>query len=779
MLQPIDVSTGYRSAVEALQRGDAGRARLLCQNVLRVEPAHADTLRLSGLIACQAGAYEEGIAFFRRSLAVNPRQAAAHANIGGALVMLNRPAEAIGHCDTALRLAPDLGEAHYSRGCALQALERYAEAAADFDQTLRVTPRHVPALINRGNALHKLGLLPDALASFEHALALEPDNAGAAYNHGNVLRDMGRFEAALASYDRALARNFKSAELLNNRGNALRKLGLTAAALSAYEESLRLQPEALEPLNNRGLMLLELGRPEEALDCFDAILRRRPGFPVALDNRASALRMQDRHEETLDAYATLARAAPDFKGVALNLHFARATCCDWSQHAQGVAAVLDSVRRDSPANPFPLLSVSADADLQRRCARAFALAEGWHEGRAQQGGAHQASVREGGVAFATQARYAPERIKIAYVSADFRQHAVSVLLAGVLERHDRQRFEIIGIALQPEDHSVFGQRVRHAFDQYIDVTHLSDREAAALMRDRQIDIAVDLMGYTRWCRPGIFASRPARAQVNYLGFPGGMGVPFMDYIIADEFLIPPHTAHLYDEQIVYLPDCFQPNDDQRVRATAPLRREVGLPEEGLTFCCFNNAYKFTPQLFDIWMRLLHQTQGSVLWLAVGNPAARENLRREAAGRGVDPERLVLASWLPYAEHLGRLQLADLYLDTLPFNGGTTVSDALWAGVPVVTCAGEAFASRMAGSLLRAAGIPELVTDTLQDYERLALELSRQPERLREFRQRLQSGRDTSRLFDTARYCRNLESAYVAMQARSAPGEALSPILVGA
>jgi predicted O-linked N-acetylglucosamine transferase (SPINDLY family) len=298
------------------------------------------------------------------------------------------------------------------------------------------------------------------------------------------------------------------------------------------------------------------------------------------------------------------------------------------------------------------------------------------------------------------------------------------------------------------------------------------------MRERQIDIAVDLMGYTRWCRPGIFASRPARVQVNYLGFPGGMGVPFMDYLIADEFLIPPRNTHLYDEQIVYLPDCFQPNDSRRVGASVPLRREVGLPERGLVFCCFNNSYKISPPLFDIWMRLLDQTPGSVLWMAVGNPAARENLRREAAGRGVAPDRLVLAPWLPYAEHLGRLQLADLFLDTLPFNGGTTASDALWAGVPVVTCAGEAFASRMAGSLLRAAGMPELIADTLQDYEGLALELSRDLERLRGLRERLRSGRETSPLFDTARYCRHLESAYVAMHARSARGEMPSPIVIG-
>jgi predicted O-linked N-acetylglucosamine transferase (SPINDLY family) len=768
MLQPLDVPTGYRYAVEALKRGDPARARLLCQSILRVDPAHADTLRLAGLIACQFGGYEEGIAFFEQSLAVNPRQPAAHAHIGGALVMLRRPAEAISHCDTALRLAPDFGEAHYSRGCAFQALERHAEAAADFDQTLRVSPRHVSALINRGNALHKLGLLAEALASFECALSLEPDNAGAAYNQGNVLRDMGRFDAALTSYDRALARNFKSAELLNNRGNALRKLGRIADALTAYEEALRLQPEALEPLNNRGLMLLDLGRPKEALECFDAILGRKPGFTVALDNRASALRMQDRHEETLQAYAELARLAPDFKGVALNLHFARAACCDWSHFAQDVAAVIDSVGKDRPANPFPLLAVSADAALQRRCARAFASAEGWREG----------GVSSDTHATDTQANGANERIKVAYVSADFRQHAVSVLLAGVLEQHDRGRFEIIGIALQPEDHSAFGQRVRHAFDQYVDVTHVSDREVAALMRERQIDIAVDLMGYTRWCRPGIFASRPARAQVNYLGYPGGMGVPFMDYVIADEFLIPPRTAHLYDEQIVYLPDCFQPNDDQRVRAPAPLRSEAGLPKEGLVFCCFNNSYKITPPLFDIWMRLLDRTPGSVLWMAVGNPAARENLRREAAGRGVDPERLVLTEWRPYAEHLGRLQLADLFLDTLPFNGGTTASDALWAGVPVVTCAGEAFASRMAGSLLRAAGIPELVTDTLQNYEQLALDLSRDPDRLRGLRERLQSGRETAPLFDTARYCRNLESAYVAMHTRAGRGERRSPIVVG-
>jgi protein O-GlcNAc transferase len=751
----MDASVSFKTAIEALQRGDLTQARSICEGALQLEPGRGDLWHLSGLIACQSGAYEQAIGRFERSLAANPRQAVVYANLGGALVMLQRSAEAIAHCERALALQPGFLDAHYSRGCAFLALGRHREAVADFDRVLQAAPAHVPALMNRGNALHRLGSLPEALAGFDRVLALKPGDAGALYNRGNALRDLGRYEEALDSYERVLALGARSADLDNNRGNVLRRLRRYGAALDAYQASLQLKPGALEPLNNCGLMLLEMGRIREALACFDQALLQEPHFPPALDGRASALQRDLRFAEAARAYAALARAQPDFKGVALNVHFARAMCCDWSEFAPQIAAAMDSVRHGIASNPFSLLAASDDAELQRRGAHRFADAEGWLAGGAPP---RSARARPG------------ERIKLAYVSADFRQHPVPILLAGVLERHDRRHFEVIGVSLRAQDDSALGARVRAAFDQWIDVTRMSDGEAVARLRDAGVDIAVDLMGFTGGSRPGIFAARCAPAQVNYLGYPGGMGVPFIDYIIADDFVIPRSAVDRYAERPVYLPDCFQPNDDRRARTAAPSRAEAGLPAEGLVLCSFNNSYKFNPPMFDIWMRLLHAVPGSVLWLAVDDTAARENLCRAAVSRGVDAQRLVLAPRMAYEQHLGRLKLADLFLDTLPFNAGTTASDALWAGVPVLTCSGEAFASRMAGSLLRAVGLPELITHSPQDYERLALQLCRDPQRLRQLHDHLETARERTALFDTARYCRKLEAAYTAMHAAALRGE---------
>jgi protein O-GlcNAc transferase len=746
----------------ALRSGDTARAQALCDALLAVNPAHAEALRLSGLLACEAGGYERALSFFSRSLESDPQQAVTHANVGAALLMLGRTREALMHCDRALTLQPGCAEAHYSRGCALAQLGRAAEAIAAFDAALAAMPRMLPALINRGNVLHGLARLEAALESFERALRLDPADPGALYNRGNVLKDLGRLEEALESYDRVLAQNRRSVELLNNRGNVLRELGRRGAALEAYEQALQLQPDAVEPLNNRGTVLLDLGRVREALACFERVLRLKPDFAVALDNYATALRIDARPEEAARTYAELLRVAPQFKGVRTNLHHARALCCDWSGHAASVAAVVESMRAGAPGNPLLQLAVSDDVALQRRSAAAFAAAEGWSAARAP--------LWRG-------ERYGHERLRLAYVSADLCEHPVSYLLAGVLEQHDRGRFETIAVALRPAQPSPFGERVRRAFDRFIDVSSMSDPEIATLLRGLEVDIAVDLMGYTHHGRPGVLARRPAPLQVNYLGYPGGMGVPFIDYLIADRFVIPPATAAGYQEQIVFLPECFQPNDDLREIAGVPPREAAGLPAQGLVLCSFNNSYKLNPTMFGIWMRVLRAVPGSVLWLAPDSPTAADNLRREAAQRGVDPQRLVLGRRLPYAEHLARLAHADLFLDTLPFNAGTTASDALWAGVPVLTCAGEAFAARMAASLLKAAGLPELITYNLEDYERVALDLALRPERLAALRARLAADRGSCALFATARYCRHLEAAYAAMQARHERGEPAAPLLI--
>jgi protein O-GlcNAc transferase len=368
-------------------------------------------------------------------------------------------------------------------------------------------------------------------------------------------------------------------------------------------------------------------------------------------------------------------------------------------------------------------------------------------------------------------RYAHDKIRVAYLSGDFREHPVAQVMAGMFEGHDRARFETTALSFGPNTGDHLRLRLVKAFDRFIDVEQMADHDVAVLVRELEVDIAVDLQGFTYGSRPGIFAARPAPAQVSHFGYAGTMSTPIIDYLIADHTVVPDEQRPFYTEKICRLPDCYWPNDaTRRIADETPIRTAAGLPEAGFVFCSFNNNHKIAPDIFDIWMRLLREVVGSVLWLLAGNPAAVTNLRREAASRGVEPERLIFAARADPADHLGRHRLADLMLDNLPFNAHTTTVDALWAGLPVVTCLGDAFAARVAGSMLRAVGLPELVTDNLADYEALALGLARDPGRLAAVKAKLATNRLSYPLFDTARFTRHIERAYETMRERTLRGE---------
>jgi predicted O-linked N-acetylglucosamine transferase (SPINDLY family) len=359
--------------------------------------------------------------------------------------------------------------------------------------------------------------------------------------------------------------------------------------------------------------------------------------------------------------------------------------------------------------------------------------------------------------------YAHDRLRVAYLSADFNEHPTAYLTAGLFEQHDTSRFEITALSFGQNDNSPARRRLEAAFEHFIDVGGNSDQEIAALMRRTEIDIAVDLMGFTKDHRLGVLARRAAPIQVNYLGYPGTTGAPYMDYILADATVIPEDHDAFYAERVVRIPGTYQINDNRRaIGQRTPTREECGLPQNAFVFCCFNNPQKITPEIFDIWMRLLQATEGSVLWLITGIAKAAANLRLEAEKRGVAPERLIFAPKASVADHLARHRLADLCLDTLPYNAHTTASDALWAGLPVLTCLGETFAGRVAASLLKAIGLDALITRTLAEYEALALRLARDPAYLAALKDTLNRNRDTSLLFDTQGATRHIEAAYQTM-----------------
>jgi protein O-GlcNAc transferase len=717
-------ASAYQQAVSLVRQGQLQRAEALCREILRAQPDHGDALLLCGVIERQTGRPTDGIASFRSSIAANPASAIAHTLLGDALLDSSLPQEAL-HS--------------YERG-------------------LRIDPELIPALFGRGNALMDLGRAADALARYEELLRLQPDNPEVLLNRAGALLHLFRYEEALAAYERAVTLSPALPQVHIGRGNALYELRRFPEAELAYDEAGRLDSGNAAVAYHLGKLHLENGRALEALACFERALHRDADLAAALRLRADALQALQRPEEAAECLAELLKAQPDGEYAAGALLHAQQSCADWSiktalaSRESVIRAVRDGKRADSP---FSFLSVADEPAAQLQCAQTFI--------------SHRCPPEP---PLYTDARYRHERLRVAYVSPDFREHAVSYLFTGVVERHDRRRFETVGIALRPEEHGAFGGRVKRAFDHFIDVSGKSDRAVAELMRAFEIDIAVDLTGLTEGLRPQIFSHRPAPVQVQYLGYPGTMGASFIDYLLADTIVVPPGSAALYSEHIVYLPHCFQANDTQRkISAKAMARADTGLPHEGFVYCCFNNTYKLNPAMFDVWMRLLDQSPGSALWLLGMNHAARTNLRKEAAGRGVDPQRLVFADRAPYDEHLKRLGLADLFLDTLPFNAGATASDALWAGLPVLTCAGRSFAARMAGSLLHTAGLPELVTQNLQHYETMALNLAQQPEMLLTLRRRLQETRQASPLFDADLFRRHLETAYEEMWGRHDRGEA--------
>ena len=499
------------------------------------------------------------------------------------------------------------------------------------------------------------------------------------------------------------------------------------------------------------------------ISCYRPLVQD-PIFAGVLHNRGNALQSLGRHDDAAETFRLLLEVAPGFD-FALGLCFhSRRQGYDWRDFEHFTELIRTGIIAGRRVDrPFSFLSVADSAAQQSRCAQIYA---------AQLCPTAPAPLWR-------RERYDHQRIRVAYVSADFRDHVVARFMAPLYERHDRQRFEVTGVALAAQDDSDIIARNKASLDQFIDASASSDQDLARRLRDLEIDVAVDLTGFTQGCRPGVFA-RPV--QVNFLGFPASMGVPWMDYIVADDFVVPPASEHLYAEKIARLPHCFQPNDPRGLWAEespAQTRASVGLPDEGTVLCAFSNHYKLNPTIFAVWMRVLSAAPGSVLWLLGGSARAQQRLCQEAAGHGIAPERLIFAACVSYAQHLARLRLADLFLDTLPFNAGATASDALRAGVPLLTCTGESFAARMAGSLLRSIGMPEMITGTLAEYEGRATALAVDRALLQRLRQRLADNLGSAPLFDGAHYCRHLEAAYSHMLERAQRGEAPASFTVAA
>jgi protein O-GlcNAc transferase len=745
----------YGIVLKALGKRQEALAQF--DRAIRLNPKHAKAIVNRGATLNELGRSELAIAEFDKAIAADAASFEAYYNKGNALSALSRHADAHAAYARALAIQPGFPDAHNNLGRVLDELHRHEEALASYDKALALDPRHAGAHFNRGVALAALGRLDDAVAAYDRAIATQPNYAEAYNNRGGALRDLGRFEAALASYDKGAAARPNDSEGHCNRGNVLADLRRPGEAIAAYDRAIALKADYAEAHNNRGNVLKDLRRFDEAVASYDRAVAAKPDYAEAYSNRGNALREAKRLEEAIASYDKAIALNPALAFVRGELFHARMHACDWRRYRDDSTDLATRVLAgERVVSPFIALASFDSNRIQ------FEAGKTWVEANHTPAAARP-TMRQGALR---------DRIRVGYFSPDLRTHPMSFLMIGVFGAHDRARFETYAFSFDNPAGDALNARLRGVFDHFVDASKVSDDALAALAREYSLDIAVDLAGFTAGRRTGAFARRAAPIQASFLGFPGTMAAPFIDYIIADATVADEAPRPFFTEKIVSLPHSYYPTsygDEIFAASRSFSRAELNLPEDAFVFCCFNNNYKITPDVFDIWMRIMRRAERSVLWLFEDNPAAAANLRNEARARGVDDRRLIFAGRMPMAEHLKRLEVADLFLDTLPYNAHTTATDALWMGLPVLSRPGEAFAARVAASLLKAAGAPELIVDSEAAYEALAVELAASPDRLEAIKRKLVALRSTSALFDTAAYTRSLEAAYVAMQARQDAG----------
>ena len=741
-------------AIALQHQGRLDQAAASYRRALAQQPDYADAYGNLGLVLQDQGKLVEAMETYGRALAHRPTYAEAHHNLGTAFQEQGKPDEAIVSLAQALNHRPDLTEAHYHLGIALMAQGRLDKATLSLIRALLHRPDYAEALNNLGTAFQEQGKPDKAIIAFARALSIRPELAEADYNLGIALRAQGRLDDAALANRRALVHRPDYAEAHNNLGITLQEQGEPAAAAACYRRALTQVRDYAEAHNNLGIARQEQGKLDQAMTCYRRALVHRPDYARAYYNLGVAFQEQGKADAAVVFFERALIHRPDYAQALSYLVFQLMHLCDWRGLAKKQEQVLDVVRRrQGGITPFSLLVLPSGLADQLACATIFA-------------GKYRVPASN----LLSRTDPPGDRIRIGYLSSDYRDHATAYLIAELIERHDRHRFKISGYSLGPDSDGVMRRRLIAGFDRFVDLSGLPLRDAAERIHRNGIDILVDLKGYTQDAKTRILAFRPAPVQVNFLGYPGTMGAGFIDYIIADRFCIPPGQDMFYSEKVVRLPDCYQPNDSRRTIAmSTPTRGELGLPELGFVFCCFNNSFKLTPGFFQVWMRLLAAVPGSVLWLLQANDAVKANLRREAAFRGIDPDRLVFAPRQALPDHLARHRRADLFLDTLPYNAHTTASDALWAGLPVLTCTGQTFAGRVAAGLLSAAQLPELITGTVAEYEAKALTLATQPAHLAAIREKLRNNRDTAPLFDCRRFTRNIETAYARMWGRWCDG----------
>ena len=697
-----------------LERKQLAQAITYLERCIGLDPNHTLAWKLIAQAHDQNREFNKAMDCFKKILESNPSDWDAIIGMGAILNDLKRYSSSIQYHQLAIEIDPNSTSGYVNMGIAFTGLKKFDLALHNYSIALDLDSGDWDIWLNKGNTLHTLKRHGEAIAHYDHAIQLKPDFIEAWTSKGITLNELKCYDEAIAHYDKAIS----------------------------------LKADCVEAWASKGATFYELKRYSEALTHYDHAIQLKPDYAEAWSNKGLALNMLQRYDEAIAHYDKAISLKPDIDWIPGDLLHTKMRICDWSgldDSLKKVSAKVITNEKVSP--PFALLALTDDAVLHQQSAKIYAQDQ------------YPPNPALGPILKHPRGH----KIRIGYFSADFKNHAVASLTVELFELHNKNRFEVFAFSFGVDDKSPVRLRLSQAFDQFIDISGMSDLGIAKLSRDMQIDIAIDLGGYTADSRTGIFSHRAAPIQVSYIGYLGTMGADYIDYIIADKILIPTGSQSYYSEKVVYLPNSYQVNDRKRLISDKQFtRKELGLPENSFVFCCFNNNYKILPATFDGWMRILKGVEGSVLWLLQDNFLAIENLKKEAEIQGVNPQRLVFADRLALSFHLARHRQANLFLDSFPYNAHTTASDALWAGLPILTLIGQSFASRVAASLLNAIGLPELITNTQEEYEALAIELAMNPEKLAAIKLRLVNNRQTTPLFDSPLFAKNLEAAYIKM-----------------
>ena len=758
--------------------GEHNKASHAFKQVILLNPNFAEGYNNYGTIFKEQDKFDEALSCYYKALDLRPNYVEALNNIGTIFQEQGNFSQALDLYDKALKIKPDFIQAMFNKGIAFKENEKFDEAIKAYDEVLNIKPDLIEALFNKGVVLKLQGKLEEAKDTYNKAITLKPNYAEAHNNIGTIFKEQGYLKDALTAYEKALSIKHDSIQVMFNKAVVLNEMGFLDEAIESYNKILTKNPNHVLSYNNIGIILKEQGNTLEALKKFNMALKYEPEFIQSLYNigvihkqEEDLVRAEEIFKKVLSIQPKNARViynlgsiynvkknfplAIEYYNDALalepDLEIARAKkiheqlgICDWSDIESEYKYLHQLGINKHHITPFSLLSIEDEPERHKKRSEIFS----------------NHKYKQKALPFNVQVKEKNKLIRIGYFSSDFKTHPVAYLIAKVLEKHNRDRFKIYGYSINGNDEDNLRKRLMKTFDVFRDVKHKNDKEIALLAREDEIDIAIDLNGYTSNLRTRIFAYRAAPIQINFLGYPGTMGSDFMDYIIADHNLIPEKSQKFYSEKPIYLPYTYMPTDNTRqISLKVITRKEMDLPEKAFVFCCFNNNYKITPEEFDIWMCILSKVKNSVLWLRKSNEWSEINLRKEAKRRNVDPDRLIFAKKLPMEEHLARQKLADLFLDTFNFNAHTTASEALWAGLPVVTKMGSGFASRVAGSLLNAIDCPELITYSKVEYENLILALAQDTRKLKKIRKKIGINLLIKPLFDTELYTKNLENGF--------------------